>query len=262
MSSMEEFDPEAIAALETVLEECRDPAPTPRWTQSPTEHASEGIGGGNDSLTSYQCQILKVPSRQNQEMVELSLLRLANLAYRNDETQRNQRDVCADGGHMDILSVMSLYPHNVDIQKEAIGALANLAAYSPEAQSMIGNDRGVEHILFAMRTHGTDPKLQDDGCCALWILIDSNMPNALRLKREEGMKLVVQAMIVHSENDLLVQDACSLIENYCQMDPRLKRDVCKASGASALASVVENFRMDDETRRMASQALHRLTAPN
>lgn len=261
MSSMEEFDPDAIAALETVLEECRDPAPLPLWTPSSTDQRRQGRSGGNDSLTSYQCQILRVPSRQNQEMVELSLLRLANLAYRNDETQKNQREVCADGGHMDILSVMSLYPHNVDIQKEAIGALANLAAYSPEAQSMIGNDRGVEHILVAMRTHETDPKLQDDGCCALWILIDSNMHNALRLKREEGMKVVVQALRNHSENDCLVQDACSLIENYCQLDPRLKRDVCKATGATALASVVENFRMDDETRRVASQALHCLTAP-
>lgn len=262
MSSMEEFDTEAIAALETVLEECRDPAPAHLLRPPSTEQLKKGSSIGNNALTSLQCQVLKVPSRQNQEMVELSLLRLANLAYRNDETQKNQRDVCADGGHLDILSVMSQYPHNLDIQKEAIGAIANLAAYSPEAQSMIGNDRGIEHILVAMRAHETDPKLQDDGCCALWILVDSNMPNALRLKREEGMKVVVQAIRAHSENDYLVQDACSLIENYCQLDPRLKRDVCKASGASALASVVENFRMDDETRRSACQALHRLTSPH
>jgi hypothetical protein len=204
--------------------------------------------------------MLQVPSRQNQEMVELSLLRLANLAYRNDETQKNQRDVCSEGGHLDVLSVMRQYPANGEIQKEAISALANLAAYSPEAQSMIGSDRGIEHILAAMRDHSNDAKLQDDGCCALWIMVDLNLPNALRLKRDEGMKTVVQAMRSHSENDYLIQDACSLMENYCDLDPLLKRDVFKAGGASALAGILENFRMEDETRKAACHALHRLTA--
>jgi hypothetical protein len=193
--------------------------------------------------------------------VELSLLKLANLAYRNDETQKNQRDVCSEGGHLDVLSVMRQYPGNSEIQKEAIGALANLAAYSPEAQSMIGGDRGIEQILVAMRGHSGDAKLQDDGCCALWIMVDSNLPNALRLKRDEGMKTVVLAMRQHSENDYLVQDACSLVENYCDLDPLLKRDVFRAGGASVLAGVLENFRMDDGTRHAACRALHRLTAP-
>lgn len=232
----------SIASLSTKRSEC---TPSIRNFQSP----------------SYQCQILRVPSSSNQEMVELSLLKLANMTCRTDDAQANQRDLCNDGSHIDILQVMKRYPNNLEIQQEAIGALANLAAHSAEAQSMIGTANGMEQILVSMKSHAYDCKIQDDGCCALWILVDQNHTNALRFMSGGGMKTVVEAMRQHQENDYLQHDACFLIENYCKLDPRFIRDICKAGGVSALAAVIENFKMDDETRIAACSALRRITTP-
>jgi len=126
---------------------------------------------------------------------------LGNLAKTTD----NQASIASTGGIEVILAAMERHPHEAEMLWECSRALGNLATHFDILRSQIGAKGGIEVMLKVMEGTHREGALQEQILYALYHLA-LNAHNMLRIQANDGVKILLQAKLSHSESPILLEE--------------------------------------------------------
>lgn len=210
--------------------------------------------------TIYQLVAEDLVSRNwNDKVVRRALNRLADLCSneRNVNAKENREKVLAVGGHLAVTQIMFKYREELTIQEEAVRLLSWLA-WSPKGRDSIGQVRGCEAVVMAMKRHPKSLNLQWRGAGCLANLMGGTNPdhkeNAVAIERAGGITAVVQAMSCFRDNGGMQQKACFALECLVFWED-LRKKVVKAQGVSCVAEAIQNHSNDEAVQARARRVL-------
>ena len=109
--------------------------------------------------------------------------------------RRPRTSITGAGGIAGVLEALRTHPKIVEVQREGLSTLENLAVDANNRRSIAEED-GIAVVLEALRTHPKDVEVQRQGLSTLWNLAgDAN--NKRSIARSDGIAVVLEALRTH-----------------------------------------------------------------
>ena len=120
---------------------------------------------------------------------------------------------CGDWGDvMGLIAVLTQSRHrdDVDVQAACLRVLGNVCFHDAWNGRLAGRSGAIEALVDAMRRHGGNEKVQEDGCFALRSMCRYGDENGRLAGRCGAIEAVVHAMKRHGGNEKLQEKGCAL----------------------------------------------------
>lgn len=201
---------------------------------------------------------------------DLSLMCIANELRNEEQVLENREMINRLGGHKDIICVMKEFATNAAVISEALMTLLSISYNNEEAAEMIGYVGGMRLILQAMYQFSENSAIQQSAlACIAQLISKENRVNAERLvlaksptaadgtesSRQGGLHQVVQAMDLYEENELLQEQACTLLANLVAFGPEYLPYLTDAGAFSQIAKARERHANNEEIQVQGFLAL-------
>ncbi|KAL7467806.1 hypothetical protein ACHAXS_008042 [Conticribra weissflogii] len=170
----------------------------------------------------------------NKKIVESSLLTLRNVS-----TELSLVSILFNRGFLPIvISAMTLFPNDVELQESACVVLRNLGSLNSEAAVEVGSEEGINLIVKAMQNLSDSGSTQRASCSALWTCIHDSDANSLIAVSLGAIDAVICLVLVHPSDVALLESAIMILESFSSSKKYVKQIV----DAGGLSLVVETMR--------------------
>ena len=210
-----------------------------------------------DTLTTENImELLKDLWSDDKCVIVMALTEIANIGFRDVSPRENEVKIRLLGGHTAVFQVLQKYVGCLEIQEQGMCALGNLSQLM-QTKKLLGDIGCVEVILARMEKYPDCERVQRYGCSTVRHLISGMKDNAERVDRSGGIALIIAAMKAHTSSERVQDRGCMVLSNMSEWE-KYRPLVVEGGGASAIASVMENYWDHPKLRERASKTLEKL----
>lgn len=178
------------------------------------------------------------------------------LRFLSASNDKNKTKIESAGGIDSVISAMQVHRGEINVQKEGLWALSNLAI-NKHNKVVIGESNGVDVIIRAMWAHPHDAELQELACRTLWTL-SVNSQNKTLVAQLGGIKAIVNAMQGHSDNASVQEKGCGCLANLAANSDENKRLIVEGEGVDAVVMAMLLHAQDRVVQERAVNCVRKL----
>eukprot|EP00581_Thalassiosira_minuscula_P020157 CAMPEP_0183719698 /NCGR_PEP_ID=MMETSP0737-20130205/12521_1 /TAXON_ID=385413 /ORGANISM="Thalassiosira miniscula, Strain CCMP1093" /LENGTH=741 /DNA_ID=CAMNT_0025949433 /DNA_START=250 /DNA_END=2475 /DNA_ORIENTATION=- len=150
----------------------------------------------------------------------------------------NKIYIGAHGGADVIVRSMWVHAEDQLVQEKACRALWTLSVH-PRNRCAIVEVDAIPAIVEAMKNHAANPDIQERGCGTMSNLAANDDDLKIRIVKDGALDVVVMAMVLHGENEMIQDRAVALLYKLCI--PENIKYMVNANVSPMMAVVAENF---------------------
>ncbi|KAL9184543.1 hypothetical protein ACHAXT_012513 [Thalassiosira profunda] len=150
----------------------------------------------------------------------------------------NKLYIGENGGVDVIVRSMWVHPDDVEVQEKACRTLWTLSVPPRNRLCLVEVD-AISAIVTAMQGHAPDANIQEKGCGVLCNLAANDDDTKVRIVNEGALEVVVMAMVLHGENEMIAERAVALLHKLCI--PENIEKMVNANVSPMMAVVTETF---------------------
>jgi len=151
-----------------------------------------------------------------------------------------------------VLGAMSSFPLAIEVQLSACEALENFARSNEPSRLSIVDDRGIETVLSAMKSHANSPELQLSGCVLLQCLACTERGRS-RFAEIDGAEVLIRTMRAQSSSTAVIELVFSLLWQLGV------EGICWAFGENVLRAVIATMSVRIDSPGVQGRACGLLT---
>jgi len=178
----------------------------------------------------------------NKKIQKTSLLTLRNVS-----TESSITPILLNRGFLPlVVSAMSAFPNDVDIQESSCIVLRNLGSLNSEAAVEICSEEGINFIVKAMQNLSDCTPTQRASCGALWACIHDSDVNCRIAVSLGAIDAVICLVLVHPSDVFILENAIMILESLSSFKEYVKQIV----DAGGISLVVETMRSHPSSTKL------------
>eukprot|EP00978_Attheya_sp_CCMP212_P013411 scaffold33712_cov57-Attheya_sp.AAC.2 len=139
------------------------------------------------------------------------------------------------GAILSIYDAMDEFPHEQELQENALGALASLCSIAENIEEA-GLEEGVASIVHCLETFSEEETIAEKGISVMSALSSGSYDaKVVLVQQDNSVNRIIESMYKYPSSARIVMDACSAISNLT-IDPLVSQNIASQGGIDRLAN--------------------------